>query len=90
MVNAVIRETSVPDDWLKSVMVNIYKGKGDALVQSNYRGLRLLDHGMEVVERERVLDKLIRQNVNIHEMQFGFMTGRGTMEVITRKISGEE
>ena len=23
-INAIIRETSVPDDWLKSVMVNIY------------------------------------------------------------------
>ena len=51
-INAIIRETSVPHDWLKSVMVNIYKGKGDALVQSNYRGLKLLDHGMKVVERE--------------------------------------
>ena len=30
LVNAIIRETSIPDDWLKSVMVNIYKGNGDA------------------------------------------------------------
>ena len=80
LVNAIIRETSIPDDWLKSVMVNIYKGNGDALVQSNYRGLKLIDHGMKVVER--VMDKFIRQSVNIHEMQFGFMPGRGTREAI--------
>ena len=40
----------------------------------------LLHHGMKVVER--VMDKLIRQSVNIHEMGFGFMPGRGTMEAI--------
>ena len=50
--NAIIRETSIPDNWLKSVMVNIYKGKCDALVRSNCRGLKLLDYGMKVVERE--------------------------------------
>ena len=59
LINAIIRETSVPDEWLKSVMVNIYKGKGDAFVQGNYRGLKLLDHGMKVVER--VLDKLMTE-----------------------------
>ena len=56
--------------------------------------LKLLDCGMKVVER--IMDKLIRQSVNIHEMQFGFMPGRGTMEAIfivrqlQEKISGEE
>ena len=27
LINAIIRETSVPDDWLKNVMVDIYKEK---------------------------------------------------------------
>jgi len=71
LINVIMREISVPDDWLKSVMVDIYKGKGDVLVQSNYWGLKLLDHGMKVVER--VMDKLIRESVNVHEMEFGFM-----------------
>lgn len=31
LLNAIIREGSVLDDWLKSVIVYIYKGKGDAL-----------------------------------------------------------
>ena len=59
LINTIMRETSIPDDWLRSVMVNIYKGKGVVLVQSNCRGLKLLDHGMKVVES--VMDKLIRQ-----------------------------
>lgn len=80
LANVVIRECSVPDDWLKSVIINIYKGKGDALERGNYRGLKLLDHGMKVVER--VLERLIREKVSINEMQFGFMPGRGTTEAI--------
>jgi len=32
LINVIMREISVPDDWLKSVMVDIYKGKGDVLV----------------------------------------------------------
>ena len=44
--------------------VNIYKGKGDALESGNNRGLKLLDHGMKVVER--VLERLIRERVNIN------------------------
>ena len=71
LINVIMREISVPDDWLKSVMMDIYKGKGDVLVQSNDRGLSLLEHRMKVVER--VMDKLIRENVNVHEMEFGFM-----------------
>ena len=32
-------------------MVNVYKGKGDALACSSYRGIRMLEHAMEVLER---------------------------------------
>ena len=31
---------------------------------------------------ERILDKIIRQRVNIDEMQYGFMPGRGTTDAI--------
>ena len=33
LVKTIISEKCFPDDWLKSVIVNIYKGKGDALVR---------------------------------------------------------
>ena len=29
--NSVVKEGRIPDDWCKSWMVNVYKGKGDAL-----------------------------------------------------------
>ena len=32
-------------------MVNVYKGKGDALACGSYRGIKLLEHAMKVLER---------------------------------------
>ena len=29
-------------------MVNVYKGKGDALTCGSYRGIKLLEHAMKV------------------------------------------
>ena len=59
---------------------NLYKGKGDALNRGNYRGLKLIEQVMKVLER--VVEGLIRQRVEIDEMQCGFMSGRGTTEAI--------
>ena len=53
--------------------MNYYKGKGDATVQGNYRGLKLIDYIMWVMEK--VVDILIQSCVNIDNMQFGFRCG---------------
>jgi hypothetical protein len=50
--------------------VNVYKGKGDALACGSYRGIKLLDQVMKILER--VLEKRIRERVTLDEMQFGF------------------
>lgn len=49
--NETVREKSVPSDWKKSMMLTTDKGKGDAFVRGNCRGLKLLEHRMEVLER---------------------------------------
>ena len=41
-----------------------------------YRGVKLLEHAMKIVER--VLENRIRGLVTIDDMQFGFMPGKGT------------
>ena len=46
----------------------------------NYRGLKLIEQVMKVLER--VVEGLIRQRVEIDEMQCGFMSGRGTTDAI--------
>ena len=54
--------------------------KNDALNRGNYRGLKLIEQVMKVLER--VVEGLIRQRVEIDEMQCGFMSGRGTTDAI--------
>ena len=61
----------IPTDWQESFILNLYKGKGDALEQGNYRGLKLTDQVMKLLER--VLDSFIREMVDIDAMQFGFV-----------------
>ena len=70
----------MPSDWEMRVIINCFKGKGDAVERGNFRGLNLLDHLMKVFER--VIEKYIREAVNIDDMQFGFMPGKGTMDAI--------
>ena len=86
LFNNIVKEEKVPSDWEMSIIINCFKGKGDAVERGNFRGLKLLEHLMKVFER--VLEKYIRETVNIDEMQFGFMPGRGTTDAIfiTRQI----
>ena len=73
LANNLVRNGVIPSDWEDSFIINIYKGKGDALERGNYRGLKLL---------ERVIEKIIRERISIDDMQFGFMPGRGTTDAI--------
>ena len=66
--------------WEQSFIVCLYKGKGDALERGNYRGLKLTEQVMKVLER--IVDGLIRQVVSIDDSQFGFVPGRGTTDAI--------
>ena len=80
LFNNIIQGNTIPSDWDKSIIKNCFKGKGDAMVCGNYRGLKLLEHAMKLFER--VMEKIIRDSVDIDSMQFGFMPGRGTIDAI--------
>ena len=71
----------IPTDWQESFILNLYKGKGDALERGNYRGLKLTDQVMKLLEL--VLDSFIPEMVDIDAMQFGFVPGRGTTDAIS-------
>ena len=79
-IEDIISEGCIPTDWQESFIVNLYKVKGDALNRGNYRGLKLIEQVMKVLER--VVEGLVRQRVEIDEMQCGFMSGRGTTDAI--------
>ena len=80
LFNSLIQQKTIPKDWEMSFIMNFYKGKGDATERGNYRGLRLLEHCMKLFQR--VLEQHIRAAINIEDMRFGFMPGKGIMEPI--------
>ena len=70
----------IPEEWEQSTILNLYKGKGDALDRGNYRGLKLTEQVMKVLEG--VLESAVRGMVDINKLQFGFVPGRGTTDAI--------
>ena len=71
LINNIVKESCIPDDWGKSILVLMYKGKDGLLVCGSYIDIKLLEQLMKVLER--VLEKRIRCPVSIDNMQFGFM-----------------
>ena len=80
LAQAVFNSGEIPDDWEVSHILNLFKGKGEALERGNYRGLKLTDQVMKLLEH--VMDPIIRNMVDIDAMQFGFVNGRGTTDAI--------
>ena len=78
----------MPDEWALSV-VPIFKGKGDAMSCGVYRGVKLLEHAMKIVEK--VLERRMQRMVKVDKMQFGFMPGKGTIDAgfILRRLQEE-
>ena len=76
-INNIDREDYIPDDWRKSILVPVYKGKGDPLVCGSYRAIKLLGHSMKVLES---VGK--EGQVSIDIMHFSFMPGKGTTDAI--------
>ena len=75
-----MKEGSILEDWKSSVVLPIYKGKGDPMECGSYRGIKLLERAMKVVER--IFEHRILQQIEIDDMQFGFMKGMGTTGAI--------
>jgi hypothetical protein len=80
LCQGVLDGRGMPDEWALSVVIPIFKGKGDTMSCGAYRGVKLLEHAMKIVER--VLEKRMRSMVKVDEMQFGFMPGKGTIDAV--------
>ena len=80
LANSIVRENAIPSEWDDSFILNLFKGKGEAIDRGNYRGLKLTKHVLKVVER--IIEVIIRDVVNVDDMQFGFLPGRGTTDAI--------
>ena len=50
LVDSIIWDGKLPKDWEGSYLINLHKGKGDALSRENYRGFKLSKHVMKMSE----------------------------------------
>jgi len=80
LCNGIVKEGCIPEDWKSRVVLPVYKGKGDPLECGSYRGIILLEHVMKVVKR--IFEHRILQQIDIDDMQFGFMKGKGATDAI--------
>ena len=78
--NDILFKNKLPEKWMLSSLVSIFKGKGDTLNPNSYRGIKLLEHAFKLYEK--ILDGRLREVVDIDKMQYGFMPGRGTIDAV--------
>ena len=76
----IYEQEEIPDEWRNSVVVPIYKEKGDVQDCNNYRRIKLMSHTMKIWER--VIDQRLRMEVEITPEQFGFMPNRRTTDAV--------
>ena len=63
-----------------SFILNLFKGKGDALNTGTYRSIKITEHVMKVMEH--LIGKLICEIFNIDEMRYAFVKGQDTTDAI--------
>ena len=80
LFNKIMTTECIPSAWRNSILVPIFKEKGDVQECKNYRGIKLLTHTFKIWEK--VVDRRLRECTEIHESQFGFMPGRSTTDAI--------
>ena len=77
----ILFKDKLPEEWILSFLVPIFKGKGDPLNPNSYRGIKLLEHAFKLCEK--VLGGHLHEVVDIDKRQYGFMSGRGTAGAVS-------
>ena len=80
LFNRLLMGERMREKWRRSVLIPIYKNKGDAQCCENYRGIKLMSHTMKVWER--IIETRLRDRVEIKKQQYGFMPGKGTTDAM--------
>jgi len=77
LCNIIVKEGCIAEDSRSNVVLPVYKGKGDPMECGSYRGIKLLQHFIKVMER--IFKHRIRQQIDIDDKQFGFLKDKGTI-----------
>ena len=80
LFNRLLVGERMPEGWRGTVLIPIYKNKGDAQCCGNYRSIKLMSHTMKVWER--IIEARLRDRVKISKQQYRFMPGKGTTDAM--------
>ena len=80
LFNRLLMGERIPEEW-RSVLIPIYKNKGDAQCCGNYRGIKLMSHTMKV--QERIIEARLRDRAEISKQQYEFMPGKETTNAMS-------
>ena len=58
--NSIMNTEQMPSAWRQSILIPIFKGKGDIQECKNYRGIKLLSHTFKIWAR--VVDRRMTMN----------------------------
>ena len=86
-----VMSRGMPSSWWYSEIIPIYKGKGSVLECGNYRGIKVMSHTMKLWEWEIIIDNMIREIVELKNIQFGFRQGMSTtVPIVALRILQEK
>ena len=69
LCNAVVRDGKIPEHWSMSWLVYVNKkDQGDSLECGSYRGIKLVEHAMKILER--VIERRVRNVVKIDSTSY--------------------
>ena len=80
LYNRTMERETMPDEWRDSVLIQIFKNKGDVQRCSNYRGIKLIGHTMK--QWERMIEIRLRRYLIFSNQQYGFMPGKSTTDAL--------
>ena len=49
LCNLIVAQGRIPIDWKSSILLPVFKGKGDPVECGSYRAIKLLEHAMKVI-----------------------------------------
>ncbi len=82
LLNKIWGDERIPEEWGKTVIVPIYKGKKTKGECMKYRGISLINHAAKI--HERILEKRIRTTIEpqLGEEQYGYRRDRSTIDLV--------
>ena len=80
LYNITMESERMPEEWRDSVLIPIFKNKGDVQSCRNYRGITLISHTMKLWEI--IVERRLRSDLTFSEQQYGFMPQQITADAL--------